>query len=273
MMPFDNEGIRDAIKKYSPPWLADGVAEKFLYVMGLTVDGFLDGANESVKARMPGVGDPSALKYIGSDRVIARGEGESDESYAARLQRAFPTWREAGGAGAILRQFLAFLQQPILARTISNTAAWDWIEAGAVQNQDGNLPVLHYLSPTNNFNWDGDTTSWWRAWVILYSDSGVPWSSEGTWGDGQVWGDGGVWGLTATDSEVRSLRLILGQWKAAHNSVPWIIVVLDDDALFDPFGASTPDGTWGAWSTDVAAVRVPSRASDCRFIDGFDRGY
>lgn len=259
-------GVRDMVQAISPPWLADGVAQEYLYAPGVILDSILDSTVEAVNDRMPGVGDPSALPLIGADRLILRGQGEPDASYAARLTHAFPTWRSAGSAGAVLRQLIAYLQLSILVRTVSNTAAWDTIEAGAVPDASGDLPVEHFLG-ASNFDWDGNAAAWWRAWVIIYGDGGVPWSGEGTWGDGQLWGDGGVWGLTATTDQVQSIRLLVRTWKAAHVVVPWIIVA-PDASFFVPTGASLPDGTWGRWSKTVAGVQSPSRSAPCRFVQG-----
>ncbi len=266
-------GIRDSIKAVSPPWLADGTAEKYLFVIGLSLEGEQELATQGAKARIPGIGDASALSLIGADRVISRGEGESAASYARRLTRAFPTWRSAGSAGAVLRQIRAYLPDPIVVRTVSNSGVWDTIEDTAVEDANGDLPIEHVRSSPPDWDWDGLTSRWWRAWVILYANGGVPWDNEGTWGDGAAWGDGGTWGSTATADEVASIRALVRQWKPAHCSVPWIIIVLDDPTLFDPPGVRVPNGVWGAWSANVSGTQVPTRADTAIYWDGVDRGF
>jgi len=264
-------GIRDSIKAISPPWLADGIAEKYLYVIGLSLEGEQELATQGVKARLPGYGDPSALSLIGADRNIDRGEGEPDASYAARLSRAFPTWRSAGSAGAVIKQIFAFLQVETIVRTVNNSGGWD--NSDGIPDATGDIPIVHYQAVPGNWNWDGLTDRWWRAWVIIYANSGVPWSNEGTWGDGAVWGDGGTWGSSATPEEVKSIQLLVKKWKPAHCIVPWIIVVLDDPTLFDPLGSGVPNGTWGTWSVDVSGTQVPTRAPTAVYWDGIERGF
>jgi len=268
-----NEGVRDAIKKYSPPWLADGTGEKYLYIFGLILDVCIEGVSQAVKARMPGVGDPSALKYIGHDRNMPRGLGEADAGYAARLRKAFTAWRSAGAPQTVLREILIGLQTVMLARTVSNTGVWHTILATALPDARGDLPWTRYRAVPSNWNWDGLITRWFRAWVVLYPPASL-WQEGPTWGDTSAkWGDTNrTWGSTATVDQVETVRAAASQWKPKHAVSPWIIVSFDA-ALFDPTAtlpsALLPDGTWGPWSrVDGSGNRVPTRNASARYWDG-----
>lgn len=265
-MPAD--GLRDAVKLYSPPWLATGTAELYLYVPGLLLDAYVDGLQDAVKGRMPGVGDPSGLQFIGADRLLERGPSESDEAYATRLSGAFMTWRTAGSPATLLRQITIALGVVLRIRVVSNSGVWFTIAEGATADEGGDYPVTRYRASPNNWDWDGLTTRWWRAWPIVYA--GTHWEPEGTWGDGlSTWGEDGAWGMTATLEEVATMRRLARTWKPAHVAIPWIIVSFDD-ALFDPTDPTPgPDGTWGRWSKDDGTGNyVAARSSDARYIDG-----
>lgn len=165
-------GIRDLVSTISPTWLRTGVAEKFLYNLGLAADAMLEKLNQGVRDHIPGQGDPSALPFIGADRLIGQGLGEPAPSYAARLTLAFDDWAHAGSARSVLRQVMAFfyLPQP-RARYVSQYSAWD--EYQPTDNTSTTAP-RHQLSPYSNWRWDNlaspvVTQGWWRRWLILYS--------------------------------------------------------------------------------------------------------
>ena len=255
-------GFRDRIKTLCPTWLQDGVGERLMYSAGLGVDLVAEKSLQAIRARMPGKGDPSALPILGADRRIRRGFAETDESYAGRLSGAFDSWQIAGTARGKMEQLAGYLSpEQVVFRQVSNSSAWDTLAI------DGSYS--HTLASPANWDWDGDSTSWWRFWVILYPPASL-WVTEGTWGDGQLWGDGGTWGTTATTEQIASLKAIVADWRAAH-AVPLWLVIAFDPASFDPAGAPgapLPDGTWGTWGTDVAGVRVPSRLATARYVDG-----
>lgn len=264
-------GIRDLIAAIAPPWLqrngaGASVGAKLLYVMGLSGDKAIEKLDQAVRARMPGLGDPSALPLIGADRVMPQGPSEPAASYAVRLQDAFETWQRAGSAWSILRQLYGYFS-PLLPRLDdwSNTGARDELAAGS----DPTQPPVHTAPGT--WNWDGIASYWWRAWTIIFAPSTTPaiCTGEGTWGDGDLWGDTTKsWGLSLPSTTWASVRAIIKTWKPANIFHVWTIVSLDN-TLFNPASPGTmPDGTWGRWSKTVAGVRVPSRAANARYTDG-----
>ena len=62
---------------------------------------------QAVKCRMPLLAPPDALQYLGIERGITRGGGESNAAYAARVQRAWDSWQWAGSAFGVLSQLWA----------------------------------------------------------------------------------------------------------------------------------------------------------------------
>lgn len=264
------------VETISPPWLAGTWGGRFLFGIALTVDALREQLRQAVLARMPLEAPPDALPYIGADRRIERGIGESDASYADRLAGAFDAWSTAGNPPALLGQIRGYLSpssNPITgyhARTVSNSSVWFTIDADGAVTQTPASPA--------NWDWDGDGGAWWRYWLILYSDIG-PWEDDGTWDDDGEWDDGGTWDTTATPQEVAAVKRIAGQWSAAHNSNPvvdgtlgpfWIVVSFDG-AAFDPAaapGAPMPDGTWGNWHTTAGGVVVQSRSQSASYWPG-----
>jgi hypothetical protein len=169
-------GIRDFVKQISPPWLATGVAEKLLYVMGLGADAALEKLNQGQRLHLPTYGDNSALPYIGADRLIPQGLNEAVSNYAVRLKFWLDDWQIAGNAKSLLQQTLGELSPNTpLVRTVSDTSVWDtWISGS---NTFTSAPSHYNHSSVPNWNWDGEAdphplspTAWWRWWLLLFSD-------------------------------------------------------------------------------------------------------
>lgn len=267
--------FRGTLRKLVPPWLSDVGTNllpargfKFLWSHAVLLDAGIQDNVEGLRARMPGVGTPTALPYIGRDRVIRRGRDESDASFAARQLR----WREdhktRGSAWAVMAQVKAYLtpHKPLM-RIVTNNGTWKTL------NPDDTREIV-VTRPTPNWDWDGDDTKISRAWLIIYPPPAL-WTQGPAWGDPDLWdgawgSEGFTWGSTATPAEVDSVRAIVKEWKAAHTLYQNIIIAFDE-ADFDPTGAPgapLPDGTWGHWSKTVAGVQVPARLLNACYWDG-----
>lgn len=281
---------RDSVKVLSPPWLATGTAERFMYVLGLGADALLEKMNQGVNASLPGRCGPDALPIIGSDLVMPQGPGESNDSYTHRLQTALDTWQHAGSRRAVLEQVLGYVsaleatsafQVPRGAIVGSSGGAgdhtnWDWF-----YNTDDIVgETNHYRKDApSNWNWDGVYQSW-RSWLILYFDGGGV-TGSGTWGDGKKWGQNPTksWGTNQTSTYWAAMRQLVRLWKSGGTYYPWFIVVLTgaggtgtDTDLFSPWNAAasayTPNGDYGRWGKTVNGVRVKARSSQARYLDG-----
>lgn len=278
---MSSDGIRTLMYAVSPPWLQDGIAQKYTYICALHADALIDKCKLGVYNRFPLLCDPTALPLLGADYGIPQGPNEPTASYRVRLQTSWDDYRHDGSARAVMRQGLGYLTPLTPAMRIVKdvnapqpgvlqASVWDTYAAGA----DTTQPPTHVLQTSLAWDWDGVILRW-RAWWIIYSLAGSPWSSEGTWGDGQLWGDGGVWGLTATQGDMSSLRALLAKRRSVGS---WYIpgggiIVTFNAAEFDPTqpagGGINPDGNWKHYGKDNGSgQQVAARFTDCRYLDG-----
>lgn len=287
--------ISDYIKKISPGWAQDGQLERFLFNIGDQLDTILEKVLEGQLMHMPTLADESALDFIGADRLIARGGGESAESFAGTLQEAFDLWQMAGLPWAILRQTLRPLLplRPAIKLVSSSydPSVYPWGIKGTTWNtyDDGDEPEngqpAHALVLPGNWDWDSVVTgpgswAWKRFWIVIDSVGASAWCQprNDTWGDPArvSWGTlSGCWGVDADPELLATIWDKIDLWKRAAQCVALIINF--DASHFDPgqpaAGGINPDGTYGRWSTYGAVVgvtqlvQVPGRTavSDCAF--------
>lgn len=251
--------FRTSFRKLAPRWLTEGEGELVLYSLSLMHDVFAERTRLSALARFPSYAPPDALAPIGRDRRIVRGFDETDANYAVRLLRYLEDWRVSGNPYGLMNQILGYLGEPLDIKTVDNRGNWYRINTSGTRS--------FYLDQ-GNWDWDDEPTKWSRFWIIIHG--GSLFESEGTWGDGSTWGDGGTWGTTAIESQIRSIRSIVVDWKPAGTRCKNIIIALDP-VSFDPEtspGAPMPDGTWGPWSIDDMGNRIGSRLSTARYWDG-----
>ena len=269
--------FRDVILKFSRPgFLSQGYAGsppsvgqggRFMYGIGLMLDGLAEHGRQGILARMPGYGTPSAHPYLGRERGIVKGFAASDDVYAAQLQKWLDAWKGAGNPWALMLQIAAYLSPyPTTLRTVDNSGNWHTL------NPD--LTTSVYQSyPTSNWDWDSVSNpsqpdQWARMWVIIYANSFLElqdnWGAPGQWGG--AWGNQiATWGTTATPDQIADIRAMVQYWAAAHTKMMTVILAFDD-ASFDP-ATTTLDGTWGRWSKKVAGVRVASRLATARYLE------
>lgn len=263
--------IADLSLAVAHPPLLGRIGSALLRAINAERDALLDKMRQAMRARMPGIGTLTALPYLSADRRIARGFQETDAAFAARLESALDTWAHAGSAVSLLTQLAGYVSPSILTlRTVSDLGNWDSSDDGAT--------VWHWrrndmMIPADNWDWDAangvPTTMWWRAWVVIYA--GALWASDGLWGDAGLWGDGGAWGTDMSVLQARAIRAIVGTWKAAHASIPWIILAFDSTWFAPtalPGAATLPSGDWGRWAKVVGGVYVQSRTTTARYLDG-----
>lgn len=252
--------IRDSIAAIVPEWLDGFVAKRLMWSIGLVLDADWTLTEEGIKARMPGVGTPEALPYIGADRLIDKGPAESNESYAARLSSAFDTWRGAGNPYKLLEQLRSyFLPSPPALRVVSDNSIWHEIDPTT-----GDVTRTK-VSP-RNWVWDPfaadltDTPRWHRGWVIIDSSNG-PWSQWMLGEPGVTLGDGHTLGSTATVDEVASVQRIVRRWKPQHVHAMHVIVTFDP-TLFRTInapGSPMPSGDYDQYD---------NRAPDAAYWEG-----
>lgn len=222
--------IREGILEIAPPWLRRFVGERLLFTFGVIFDAQLEHLRQGIKARMPGVGTPTALPIIGDDRQIDRGPTESATSFAERLTRAFDSWRVAGNPHQLLEQLQVYFSptKPRI-RLVSNSGVWHEIDGTGTITKSKPNPI--------NWVWDAFTTRWWRGWVIV--DASGTWTID-RWGDPGTWGDGGAWGSSMLTTDAQAIRNIVRKWKPANVYVPEVILVFNS-SLFEASDASPPN--------------------------------
>ena len=301
------QGLRDTYTTtLVPPWLADdapetpgnppGIGGRYMYVLGLALDVLLDKMEQGILARMPGLGTPTALPYLGADRQIVRGLGEGNTSYALRLTQAFDSWQRAGNAATVLQQAIAFVGKAckgMVIRAGDTPRSYTFLDSA-----DVDLPPEHQT--LTSWAWGvgygvggapGETNgddphpltmkrAWWRSWLVLFSVGSTAWTqADGTWGSGGIWDDGGAWDTLSTPYSVfTSLRAIVGQWKCANTWYRWLVVSFDADFANGSAGAAWyPASTWNdgyalgtATNADgnVVACFVNTRDDRLMYCDG-----
>jgi hypothetical protein len=280
----DGPGIRSFTTQMAHRPLRNTYGERFLYVLGLMLDYCVEKLNQGEHDHMCTECDPSALQYIGAERGIVRGLTESDDSYAARLQRALDDLALAGNPWSVLGQVLGYVledtpraltvQSIYTAAGVLDSSTWDYYNAGA----DTTKAPQHLYDGTGNWDWDSlsPTTGswgWWRWYLVVSAVAPNDWvTKKGKWGSSGKWAsDGWAWGVEASSNVGRSIRIIVKQWKAAHSWCHWIMITFDD-ALFLPTSAVNagvnPDGHFGRWSKISGGVYVRARYSNVCYFTG-----
>lgn len=239
-----------------PSWWALGSAvHKRLYAVAAAWDLTVNASLEASIADQPGYGTPTALPYIGRDRLIPRGKAEPDEAYIERLIGWRPDHKQAGSPWVTMRQLIGYLYpHRFMIRLVNAEGTW------YTMYPDGSTD----RSVGANWDWDGDPELWSRFWLVLYPPPAL-WVPDGTWAnaDNSTWGDDprATWGSTATLDEVADIRSIIESWRSAHGlCVHAIISFIPGD--FDPTDGQppNPDGQWAHFSKlDAGDNCVPAR--------------
>lgn len=244
--------LRDTVFRIGTPWMMRRVFARIRWGTALLLDADWSLLEEGIKLRMPGVGNPEALPYIGNDRQIDRGPYESDATYIERLKDAFDTWKKAGSVAVVLEQLrYYFADGPLVPpiRAVADRGVWHEID-----------PVTAAITKTvaspSNWEWDAHTGSrWWRGWIIIDSSAG-PWTTWQIGTSGKKIGEAGLTiGSTAKTHEVAEIRKRVLKWKPQHVDAKHVIVTFasTDFEATDPPGA--PDMPAGEYDNPVNRKR------------------
>jgi hypothetical protein len=127
-----SEPFRVLIVRLATPWLQRLDGGKVLAAIGARVDELVARASAAVKLRFPNVGTDTSLGYLGRERRIRRGPGESAASYARRQRRWLESHRVRGNAFELVRQLWAFHKAELDPRidVVSTSGQRHWIAAG-----------------------------------------------------------------------------------------------------------------------------------------------
>lgn len=249
-----------------PVWLQTPNGRKYLTPMVVFYDIATDVFRQGTHASLPGAGTPTALDFIGQMHGMIRGDGESDDSYAARL----PEWRDRartwGSQYAIARALHEYVKGNPKVRVVNRNGIMVTCDV------DGTMT-------TQNVTWDWDSLSnperndpnapWWaELWIIIYSP---PWAETGPTlispGSPPSVVPIGI-GMKVPPLNVDVVKRQIEQYKSDHSFVRCVIWTYDS-TLFNPANPLTmPDGTWGQWSypTKTNGARHRSgRSLSCRY--------
>lgn len=261
--------LRNALGSIVPNWLANraglNVGYTFLYAIALVGDCLLEAAWEGFQDAL-GIGDPSALPYIGQSRSLLQGPLEPNAAFVVRLTQWLKTARTLGSRATMAAQIQAFLTPasgplPTI-RIVDRSGNWVSIDPS------GNVT----FTTDTAWNWDSVSNPeranfWSDMWIIVAPSQFATYAntSDAAWvaGWGNYSGTALGWGHQVPRQYVDGILKIVGATKAAHT---WIVAILwtSNAALLTPGSlglAGNPDGTWGTWSKNVRQVQVPARTT------------
>lgn len=225
--------FRDTIRRLSPPWLQNGLAERILYSFGVQLDAFSDALLEGVQRRFPGYkGAYDSLAPLGRERRIYRGQLEGDAAYAARLTGFFASHRTRGGPYALLTQLYHYFAPDYFQIDLIYYSGRRFTLDKTLL--DGGASVDEAIT-RDDVTWTPDTDSarWARWWLLYYTDQ---------------------WAVTPpTAEEIAELRLVPRQWNAAHPI--GTIVLLPTTGGF--WNALDPAETWNGGAATWDDVGTP----------------
>jgi hypothetical protein len=285
-MGFFDDIVSDFV---APPWLQQGaygrgpgIGGRYLQTIGIELDAIALRAKQAANISLPGLGDPSQLPFLGSDRLLWQGPSEPNAAFVVRLSGAFDAWAYAGSDWALLGQTLPELlpvAPPMF--VVSDTSTWSYYPAGAT----GTTPPITARIQPPNWNWDGAAvdahlpglTAWWRSWLVIFSAGATTWATAGpTLGTGgqPVLGNSPNWSLGFSNVPPVfwiNLRRQLAVFRAAQSWIRHIIISLDAThfQIDKPAGGGiNPDGTFGLPYAIVGGVYVASRFPTARYVPG-----
>lgn len=263
---------KSTLERIGPPWLQRLVGKRLLGSIGEVLDEQVDRLADGVKLRFPGLGDESALPYIGRDRLLRRGVVETAATYALRLRAWWDAHRLRGGPYALLEQLHAFWLGELDVRkdVVYYSGTRRSIDPGGTITADA-------------ISWSADGSGKWaRVWVFfhlwssLVTDSGalfttdtgetivVDFATMTAWLHPLVTGAGDTL-ITDTgdtliadpvpsgslpDADAEMLKLIPREWTAAHIDKTTVVLLFGTAELWD---YPAPVGIWddgGVWQTN-----------------------
>lgn len=151
-----------------PSWLTATEAWMTLGAVAAEFDTEFDNAVSGMRKRFPGRDTDSAdaLPFLGSDRKIIRGFGETDANYATRLKGWLTTHKPRGGPYALVEQVAEFYRYGMAGERLiinlhtknTNFYRWDSDAPGVVQS-------------TAPWPYDTEDNRWarWRLHVHLHA--------------------------------------------------------------------------------------------------------
>lgn len=260
--------LRGTLGTWLPTWLGNvpGLRRIYsiLWTTALIGDCFREIAWEGQLAAYPGVGDPSALPYIGASRGLVQGPLEPNASFAVRCRNWLSAVALMGNAEGLVQQVQAYLVgqgslgagvYPVVAyvdrhgnMTTANadqsitesTVTWNWDDLG------GWVGATAYRGPP-------ELADWWSDGWLLIQDPYTHYTgfSDPNWLAAWNSGDQTIDSLTP-QAIVSTVQSIVDTWKGGHVYVR-CIVWCTSPATF------SPSGYYGNWSRNVSGTQTAQR--------------
>jgi len=208
-----------------PPWLRRRVGGAVVEGIGVPIETEVDRSTESLRLRFPNKDVEEALGYLGRERRILRGPGESGSTFAIRLRKWWDSHRTRGNAHALLTQLHDFLlsSNNVPVQYIANSGTTVTIDAAGVISPVTEIPT-----------WTGDgeyPSKWARFFLVFYFDGdtlAVPLLDEDgdpilTESGEQILTTVSLFALTPADVEL--LCAVPREWSAAHIDRIYLVLV------------------------------------------------
>ena len=242
--------FRTAFYKLAPTWLTSGDGELVLGTLAVLKDAAMQRALEALQARMPSRVGASALANMSADRGIHQGRSEAAEHYVTRLKawRSPRGHRTRGSAFALLEQWSEYWGG--MYSTTRDINATRYTRDAGVET----------VQPGTPWNWDGDSASWSRFWLVCWTLPEVPsiqpWPALlGAWGNSLQPGRGytlGQQGVTPDDIAALQRLFTAPAWKPAGTFSDFAVIVIEDHHT-----GVTPIAPAGAWGTVLGRGTAP----------------
>lgn len=238
--------FRELVFTIIPTWLRRGIAARLMFTLALYLDVLIELTASAVRLRFPGAYGSEPLPYLGRERRIRQGLGETDAHWAVRLQGYLETHKDRGGPYPMLEQI------------------WEHYR----YQPDGAFPVhLVYTSGARfDMGVDGVVTRHgfegvglgpeeWAVWKLVY-EWPTPIATDGTWDDPGTYDDNGVWDSELTLDQVTDMRLIPTEWNNGY-CFGQLVVLSPGQALWDvPVQLWDDGGTWDEDEADPVLVGI-----------------
>lgn len=180
--------------------------------LGLLKDAVEEQAFDAVAARFPSLAPADALPLLGEPAGVYRADGESVESYRARVEDRW-SWAEARGTK---QGMIAALAAIGITAEVYETFTWNRHES------------------TRKKHW---------FWVVVRQPHPFGTTFANTWGDGALWGEGQKWGAVGEARTIQVLMYILKHGRPAHAIPRELIIVLSGLIYLNSDGSgATMDG-------------------------------
>lgn len=247
---------RAALLARLPPWLRRTRGAAIAGAIGDAIDLEIDRTVAGVRLAFPSDdADPDALGYVGRQRRIRRGPGETAIVYAGRLRGWWDAHRRRGGPYALLEQCYAFF------RAFLDPIEIDLVAASGLRHRLDDAGAI----VRDQITWDADGSGQWAHVWLFFHLPGEPLAfvdlvaSSGAWletsGGDVLAGVVPLDGSGAVSEEAAELYLAIPrEWSAAHLTGITVVLLWSTARLW---AYPQPVPTWADWGASGATWGGP----------------